>query len=143
MRQFGLIAVVCAFVFVAQGCGGPLHYAMRGSEHATGADATLDARIDRDQSRTRLDARVTNLAPPDRIQPGATVFVVWERRNASQPWARLGTLNYDPTSRAGEVLDVNVAETSFDLQVTAESTAQAGSPSNSAVFTQTVGAASN
>lgn len=137
--RFKCVVASCALVLVGAGCGGPLRYTMRGSPSAAGADASLEANVDTAQSMTRLNAHASDLAPPDRIRAGATVFVVWQRRNPGQPWVRLGTLDYNAASRVGDLRDVNVPETSFELQITAEADAQPGSPSDSVAFDQMVG----
>lgn len=135
---FGRVALVSALALV--GCGGPLRYTLRGSARAAGADANLVADVDTSRSLTRLNARASNLAPPDRIQTGATAFVVWERTDGAQGWVRVSTLDYDPATRVGELRDISVPETRFEIQITAEANAQPLAPSSHVVFTQRIGA---
>ncbi len=129
-------ALVCATLIV--GCGGPLKYTLRGSDNATGADAQVVAKVNKGEGNTRLDIHATNLPPADRLRPGSTAFVVWQRKNQGVNWSRVGTLNYDPASREGTLREVSVPETAFDLQVTPENEAAPGSPSNQPVFSQRV-----
>lgn len=131
--------LMCVLALGAAACGGPLRYEIRGTPRAAGADAVIEAHVNRDTSNTRLEVRATNLPPPDRIQPGATTFVVWQRRNQAQPWARVGALAYNPSSRIGELRDVTVPETTFELQITTETNPTPGSPSTNVVFLQQIG----
>ncbi len=128
-----LVAVPLLF-----GCAGALRYMVPGTERAVGADAEVVAAINPDQSTTKFDVRASNLPPPGRVAEGADTFVVWERRDTSQPWTRVGTLRYDPNTRQGEIQEATVPETAFQLAITAESGPFPGSPSNNVVFEQVV-----
>ena len=134
--------LVGALALASAACGGPLRYSVRGTPRAAGADADVEAHVNRGQSNTRLEVRATNLPPPDRVAAGSTMFVVWQRRNASSQWSRVGTLEFNPGSRVGELHGVTVPETSFELQITAEMNATPGSPSQNVVFDQQVGSGS-
>ena len=120
------------------GCSGALRYMVPGTERATGADAEVVAVLNPDQSTTKFDIRATHLPPPGRVAEGADTFVVWERRDNSQPFTRVGSLKYDPNTREGEMREATVPETAFQLVVTAESGPFPGSPSNNVVFEQVV-----
>lgn len=120
------------------GCGGPLRYTPRPTQRAPEADATIVADINREQSTTRLEIRVEHLAPPDRIQPGATAYVVWTRRGPTATWNRVGTLRYNPSSRVGELV-ATAPDTAFELIITAESNSAPGAPSSTIVVQQQVG----
>jgi hypothetical protein len=134
----GILVAVLAVPVV--GCGGPLRYTPRSTSRAPEADATIVAHINRDQSNTRLQIRVEHLAPPDRIQPGATAYVAWSRAGQAGQWMRIGALQYNPSSRIGE-LETIAPDTSFDFQITAESAPTVGSPSPNVVVQQRIGAA--
>jgi hypothetical protein len=109
-----------------------------GTEKAVGADAEVIAVVNADQSTTKFDIHAMHLPPPGRIVEGADTFVVWERRDNSQPFIRVGSLKYDPNSREGEMHEATVPETAFQLVITAETGPFPGSPSNSVVFEQVV-----
>lgn len=134
---------VLLFVLAVGGaaCGGPLRYTPRPTQRAPEADATIVADVHRDQSMTNLQIRVEHLAPPDRINAGGTVFVVWARRNNSSQWTRVGILQYNPSSRTGE-LNGTTPDTQFELMITVENAAAPAQPSTATVVTQNVGAAS-
>ena len=129
----GLLAAVAT----ASGCGG-LRYSLTGTGRAVGADAELTAQVNPDQSMTRFDLRAYHLAPPGRIMDGADTFVVWERRDNSRPFTRVGSLKYDPNSREGEMKEASVPESAFQLIVSAEVGPFPASPSGYVVFQQIV-----
>lgn len=136
MKLVKALAVV-AFVVAIAACG-PLKYELRGATLANGADATLTADIKKDQSLTKVDLAAVNLLPPGRAKEGATTYVVWQRQNDKANWTRIGALVYDEGNRTGELHDVSVPETSFDLEVTAEIDASGASPGDAIVFSQRV-----
>jgi hypothetical protein len=109
-----------------------------GTEKAVGADAEIVAVINPDQNTTKFDIRAVHLPPPGRVVEGADTFVVWERRDNSQPWTRVGTLKYSPDDRNGEMHEATVPETGFQLAITAETGPFPGSPSNNVVFEQVI-----
>jgi hypothetical protein len=133
-----LAGCLAASVILTTACGGPLRYMVPGTEKAPGADAEVVAVVNPDQSTTKFDVRATYLPPPGRIAEGTDSYVVWVRRDSSQPWTRVGTLKYDPNARTGEMREVSVPETAFELAITAESGPVPGSPSNDVVFAQVV-----
>ncbi len=127
-----------ALVAALAGCGGPLRYQVQATQRSPGADAEVVAHVNAGQNNTRLEVRTQNLPPPSRLVANNTVFMVWQRRNTSAPWARVGTLQYNEGSRVGELRDTTVPETTFDLQITAEADANVGSPSTNVVFQQAI-----
>jgi hypothetical protein len=121
-------------------CGGPLTYTPHGTPRAPEADGHITANVNHEQGSTRIQLQVEHLAPPDRIVSGTTAYVVWERRDGSHPWTRIGTLVYNNGARVGE-LDATAADQAFDLQITAEPTATPATPADGVVLAQRVGAA--
>ena len=118
-------------------CGGPLKYEVASSARAPGADAKIAAKVKKDQSLTQLEIEAVNLPPPARVTDGATSYVVWHRRDSSGAWTRSGGLAYDESDRKGKWTGT-VPETSFNLVISAEKEASAGSPSGETVFSQHV-----
>jgi hypothetical protein len=129
--------LVALFVFAGTGCG-TLKYQVPGSSRAPGADAKIIAEVNKGQSNTKLEIIAENLPPPDRLQPGTTAFVVWQRKNDTAGWQRVGTLNYDKGKRRG-TLEATAPETKFELVITAEVNATPASPSSNVMFSQVVG----
>ena len=121
------------------GCAGSLRYMTPGTEKAVGADAEIVAAVDSGQNTTKFDIHATHLAPPGRLVDGADTFVVWVRRDNSQPFLRVGTLRYDPNAREGEMHEATVPETSFQLIISAETGPFPGAPSQVVAFEQVVG----
>jgi hypothetical protein len=82
---------------------------------------------------TRLKIDVENLAPPDRVMPGATVYVVWA--TGLYPGAiprNLGALRVDKDLRG--TLQSATPLQSFDLTITAEELARAAEPGGTEVL---------
>lgn len=119
-------------------CSGPLRYSVR-SPIDIQADAQVVARIQESQHQTQLEIVVTKLAPPERVAPEGsyTVYVGWTRRDEDTSWSRLGTLKYDAEDGAGE-LTATTNETTFDLAISAEASADVAAPSKAVVFMQRV-----
>lgn len=83
---------------------------------------------------TRLDIRVDHLAPPERLQPGATLFVVWARPlDSGSPAQNLGALVLDGDLKGK--LETVTSWRDFDLLITAESTAVGDRPTSEALLT--------
>jgi hypothetical protein len=129
--------LVALFVFAGFGCG-TLKYEVPGTARAPGADAKITAEVNKGQGNTKLEILAENLPPPDRLQPGTTAFVVWQRKNDQAPWQRVGALNYDKGKRKG-TLEATAPEVKFELVITAEQSASPASPSGNIMFQQQVG----
>ncbi|MFN0063792.1 MAG: hypothetical protein ACKVPX_14905 [Myxococcaceae bacterium] len=134
-RNLGFAVVVAV---LGSACSSTLQYAVPGTERAVGADAEIVANVNPDNNITKFDIRASHLPPPARVVEGADTFVVWARRDSSQPWTRVGSLKYDPGARSGEMLEASVPETGFELIISAEVGGTPGSPSNDVVFSQVV-----
>jgi hypothetical protein len=118
-------------------CGGPLKYQVPSSSKAPGADAKIIAEVKADQRQTMLDITAENLPPAARVSDGSSTFVVWQRKDSSGKWSRVGGLQYKEGDRKG-TFKGSVPETSFDLEISAEKEAAAESPSADIVFAQRV-----
>ena len=119
-------------------CGGPLEYAPKPTARAPEADAKIVAEVQKSQGNTKLTLKVIHLAPPARLQDGATTFVVWQRKDSDKPWTRIGGLAYKEGDREGKLEEASVPETTFELIVTAEEKADVASPSPAILFEQKV-----
>lgn len=134
MKRLSLLALL---VLATAACG-PLKYELKGTALATGADAVIVADVQKDQAMTLLEVKATDLPPPDRVMSGSLVFVVWQRKDSSAPWSRVGVLEYAEGSREG-TFKATVPEVSFEVEVTAEREPAPASPGPDAVFFQKVG----
>lgn len=131
-----VLALVASAALTA--CGGPLHYAPKGTPKAPETDAHVTADVDEKASMTHLSILAEHLAPPARLQDGATTYVVWTRKNDSAQWQRTGALQYDEGDRKGELKSASVPLTAFDLVVSIEKQAAPESPSGDIVLQQRV-----
>ncbi len=138
ISRWGLSWVVLCAALV--GCGGPLRYSPKGTPRAPEADAFIEAQVNQENAITQLLIKADHLAPPDRLAPGATTYVVWSRKDDSTPWTRVGALKYDPGARKGELNGVSVPMTSFELIVSLEKQGEPAAPSGDVVLTQKVNA---
>jgi len=88
-----------------------------------------------DNGNSKVSIRVKHLAPPSKVAPGSTVYVVWfrpvdgENQNA-------GALVLDSDLEGS--LDTLTPHRRFRVSVTPEPNGQAASPSNEPVFTYNV-----
>lgn len=137
-RLVALLGVSLLALGASVACSGTLKYAATGDGSAVGADAQIVAVPDKKSGLTRLDITVENLAPPARLLPGASDFVVWARASADTPWVRLGALLYKEKPRTGELADVSVPLTRFELVISVEKGRTPASPSKEIVFSQQV-----
>ena len=119
-------------------CGGPLKFAPKGTPKAPEADAHVVADVDTGANMTHLTVDAEHLAPPGRLQPGGTTYVLWARKNDGGVWQRIGALVYDEGSRKAQLKDVTVPLVAFDLVISIEKQAAPESPSADVVISQRV-----
>ena len=118
-------------------CSGPLKYQVPSSSKAPGADAKIVADVKAEQRQTLLEVTAENLPPAARVADGSSTYVVWQRKDSSGKWSRVGGLDYKEGDRKA-TFKGSVPETSFDLEISAEKEASAESPSADIVFAQRV-----
>jgi hypothetical protein len=132
----GMLTLALALLLAA--CGGPLEYVVKGTPAAAGADAKIVADVNSSTVITTVSVEVEFLAPPDRIMPGATSYVVWARKDSSSEWQRIGSLQYNADKRTGSLPQATVPLTAFELIVSAEQQNSPKSPSPNVVIQQKV-----
>jgi hypothetical protein len=135
LLRLALALLVCATFL---GCGGPLRFTPQGTEKAPGADALITAAVNAEMVITRLNITVKNLPPPGRLEPSASDFVVWARKDGDTPWQRIGALKYDGDARKGELVEASVPQTQFELIISIEKQSDPASPSPSVVISQKI-----
>jgi hypothetical protein len=121
-------------------CGGPLTYKVPATSKANGADALIKADIKKAENVTAIHIDVTNLAPPARITPDATTFVVWGRKNTSNQWSRIGDIVYKEGDRSGQ-FEGTFPEQELDLEISVEKDRSTAAPSPDILFAQHLGPA--
>jgi hypothetical protein len=80
-----------------------------------------------DNLNTRVEVQVEHLAPPGRVAPGATTYVVWARVPGEDRVQNLGALQVDRNLRG--TLETVTPLRNFDVIITAETNATAAEPS--------------
>ena len=86
-----------------------------------------------DNGNTKIDFSVKHLAPPGRVSPGATVYIVWVRGNQSDARAQnLGALRVD--SDLSGALSAVTPLRAFELFVTPEPSQSVTEPSGRRVL---------
>lgn len=97
-------------------CGGPGPIPMVNAPQTPAAQGTVVARI-AENGNVRLNLEVRHLAPPEKVSPGATIYVVWVQPQGGPP-QNVGALRVDQ-NLAGR-LETTTAHQSFEVFVTAE-----------------------
>lgn len=113
------LAVLVAVGALAQvGCG-PSTWHLTAGQQTTAAQGQVTAKAG-PNNNTQLEVRVKHLASPQKVMPGATVYVVWVRgTNESDRPQNVGALRLDSDLQGS--LDTTTPLRSFDLLITAES----------------------
>ena len=117
----GFLSMSCSF-----GSGGSRELRMTASPDVPAAEGRATVSTT-DNGNTKIDLVVKHLAPPENVNPGATVFVVWAR--GSEKYAdpqNLGALKVDSKLNGNISAATNLR--SFDLFVTAEPSQATTSP---------------
>jgi hypothetical protein len=100
---------------------------------STAAQGTVEA-TEVENGNTRVDVRVRHLAPPDKVAPEATTYVVWARAKVGESKPQnLGALKVND-DREGRLETVTPLR-SFDVMVTPESSSEISAPAHAPVFT--------
>jgi hypothetical protein len=132
MRTLRLTLVPLIGVAVLVGCAGPQK--LTGSAVSPAAAGTVKAKLD-DNGNTSVEVRVEHLAPPERVSPGATAYVVWIIAEGA-PAVNVGELKVN-TDLEGS-LNTVTPQHAFTLKITAESSATASSPAGPVVLSGSV-----
>ena len=116
----GTLSMSCLFG------GGSRNLHLTGSPDVPGAQGTAEVSTT-DDGNTKIDLVVQHLAPPEDINAGSTVYVVWVQGIAvgAEP-QNLGALKVDDKLNGSMTAVTNLR--SFDLYVTAESSQATTTP---------------
>lgn len=100
---------------------------LTGSPSLTSAEGTAKVSTT-DDGNTQIDLDVKHLAPPEKVNTGATAFVVWVKdANSETDPHNLGALKVDKDLHGS--MQAVTSLRSFDLYVTAEPSATINQPS--------------
>lgn len=127
MRQMRGV-VIALSVLVLLGCASERVVRLGGGSAAPAAQGTVKV-AKGPNANTRLKISVKHLAPPDRVSPGATVFVVWARPIRQGGFAQnLGALKVNQNLEG--TLETVTPLRDFDLLITPEPTSEVARPSD-------------
>ena len=128
LASLGLLA------FSQAGCASASKQTMESSVANTSGEGTVEAKAGPNDN-TQIEVRVKHLAPPARVAPDASVYVVWiQPRNAEIQ--NVGALQID-ADLVGK-LNTTTPHRTFTLTVTPEPSARMAAPTHGAVFTAEV-----
>lgn len=133
--NFAKVALLALAVTTAA-CGQT--YMLKGMQGAPDADGKITAKVVTANTLTQISIKTEHLAPPERLLPGSTAYVVWARTDSSDEWIRIAKLDYDASSRKGGVEVATVPLTGFELAISAEKQDMPKSPSTTIIFTQKI-----
>lgn len=88
-------ATVIAFLFFLSSCSKKIYFSNSSVEPA--AQGSIKMAKDRNENYT-LDINIVNLAPPERLQPPATIYLVWMDTEGN------GTKNLGKITSSGNLL---------------------------------------
>lgn len=120
---------------VSAGCA-PTTYHLQSSQQVLAAIGTVKVSSG-ENGNTKVHVSVQHLAPPQKVAPTATTYVVWARPNVTGATPQnIGALNVDDDLE-GELHTVTPLQ-SFALVITPEPSSQAMAPTNPPVLTVNV-----
>jgi hypothetical protein len=123
------------FAALVAACGGPHEYALVGSSRAVGADGNIQ--VEQIEGGNRLvTISMQHLPPPDRLGDDMSVYAVWIVPPSGSP-SYAGALEYDEDSREGRLM-ATTPHPEFTVKITAETAANAETPSEVVVAERTI-----
>ena len=131
-----LVAFTWTLALAAVSCAGSSKLQMTASPDIPAAQSKVKI-SSTENGNTQIELKVEHLAPPARVDPAATVYVVWARGNddGAQP-VNLGALRVDDDLN-GSITAVTPLR-AFDLYVTAESSQAVTTPTGKTLLSTTV-----
>ncbi|HEX4337239.1 MAG TPA: hypothetical protein VH062_15080 [Polyangiaceae bacterium] len=126
------MSAVCAASFVIACSSDHKTTRLVPAENATAAIGEVTTSIG-ENGNTNMRVKVTFLAPPDKLSPGASTYVVWVKPDAKAAAQNVGALRVK-NDRSGE-LDTKTALTSFDVVITPEAAATVTEPAGAPAMT--------
>lgn len=128
------LVLLAALALPLPACGGAATTPMVNAPQTPAAEGTVHTSIG-ENGNTRVTLQVRHLAPPERVVPGAAVYVVWINPENGRP-QNAGALYVD-ANLTGR-LDTITPYGSFEIYVTAEDTPTAATPRGPRVLTAVV-----
>ena len=120
----------------ATSCAGSKQLRLSSSEGIPAAQSTVKVRTT-ENGNTEIDLVVEHLAPPERVDPNATIYVVWVRGNGDNAEPQnLGALKVDKDLK-GDLVAVTPLR-AFELYITAEPSQASTTPAGRKLLYTTV-----
>lgn len=133
--RLGVVCGGCLALLAATGCAGPSKYQVVGSTRAPDADGRITVqKVEGGNAMVTLD--LDHLAPPSRMEDGATTYVVWFQKQGQTP-SRVGQLAYDIGRRTG-TMRATTTDRQFGVLVTAERSGVVPTPGAAVIFEKQV-----
>ena len=134
-RRLWSCAVALGWAMAATSCASAPSVRMTGSADVPAAQGTVTA-TSTENNNTAVVVDVRHLAPAERVQPGATTYVVWARATGRDNYQNLGGLSVD-SDLHGRLRPVTSLR-SFDVVVTAEQSPTVTTPASKRVLSATI-----
>ena len=131
MKSRSVLMLVAAVVIVFSAVASGDQFRMRAGESNPAAMGIIHANTDRNGNML-IELEAKHLAPPDRLSPPHTVYVVWAQA-AGKPPEVIGQLRVNAQDMAAS-FKTSVPYHNFDIFVTAEDNAKPDSPSGTEVL---------
>ena len=132
------IAILIVTGLTAASCAGPKEVRLAGNGDIPAAESTVKVGTN-ENGNTTFDLTVKHLALPQRVDPAATVYVVWLRGDDSAARSQnMGALKVDDALNGSYSGVTPLRE--FELFVTAEASASGTMPSGPALLHTNVSA---
>ena len=113
-----MIATLIVTGLATWSCAGSNQLRLTSSPDIPGAQSTAKVSTT-GNGNTQIDLIVEHLASPERVDPGATIYVVWVRGNEAEAQSHnLGALKVDDNEKGR--ISATTPLRSFDLYITAE-----------------------
>jgi len=115
---------------------GPNQLRLKSSPDIPGAQSTAKVSMT-GNGNTQIDLIVEHLASLERVDPGATVYVVWVRGNEAEAQSQnLGALKVDENEKGS--ISATTPLRSFNLYITAEASQLSAAPTGKTLLYTTV-----
>jgi hypothetical protein len=129
-----VIGMLIVIGLSATSCAGSKQLRLSSSEGIPAAQSTVKVSTT-DNGNTGIDLEVEHLAPPERVDPNATIYVVWVRGDNAEP-QNLGALKVDKDLK-GSLAAVTPLR-AFELYITAEPSQASTTPAGRKLLYTTV-----
>ncbi len=129
-------AALIALAGLLAACAGPVRVPLAGQgDHGSVSGLVTVEPIEGGARLVTVSA--SDLPPPARLDPDMRTYVVWFRGDGDDAPVRVGELIYEPEYREGRMHAATPLER-FQLEITAERSGDAATPSDHVIVTQWV-----